>query len=165
MAPSCLGSEFIKSDAPPAGANSNSWGKTAGRPGEQCNTFVNAQDETLRGRLCPQQQAWSQFNRLDQLTELGISRQKQFTVVTGSKWDSLLWSWIPYEMPQTCNECMEQNQPYTVSVTFSTERKTDGLALLHVGRQLSNYEPTSWIDWQTLKMTLKMEQILITHRP
>lgn len=61
-------------------------------------------------------------------------------------------------MPQTCNE---QNLPYTISVAFSTERKTDGLALLHLGQQLSNYDPTSWIGRQT---DLKKEQILTTCR-
>lgn len=88
----------------------------------------------------------------------GINADPRTTVHCLQVWQFTKESSIPYEMPQTCNE---QNQPYTISVAFSTERKTDGLALFHIGQQLSYYDPTSWIGGQTY---LKKKQILTSHR-
>lgn len=144
----------------------DSWGKTAGRSGKLRSTFVPAQDEALRGlrvlsgtpevsftgRITTDRtrdyQGWSKDN-----CTLLLSERFYYTV-----------SGIPYEMPQTCNECMEQNQPYTISAAFNTERKTDGLAPLHLGQQLRNYEPTVHLALEG-KQTFQKKLILITRRP
>lgn len=38
-----------------------------------------------------------------------------------------------------------------ISVAFSTEKKTDSLALLHLGQQRSNYERTSCVGQTDFK--------------